>query len=212
MSLVFPNWCGTMLAVCLCVLPAQAQEPIAVFGTTVVIPSGLEGLIYHIRHNTTHLPNFSKLKPVGAPIYTTELNIPEQSFNQGFPGVTKRFEWFAIDYRGKFWISNPGVYTFLLTSDDGSKLYIDDTLVVDNDGQHPVERKSSSVSLSGGIHHLRVSYFQGPRFFVALQLQVAGPGEKLRNFSTDEFKPPSNPETWAFPQTGTDGSRPPQKK
>jgi len=43
---------------------------------------------------------------------------------------------------------------------------------------------------------MRVSYFQGPRFQVALVLKVAGPGEALRIFSTEEFKPPSNPETW----------------
>jgi hypothetical protein len=31
-----------------------------------------------------------------------------------------------------------------------------------------------------------------------LILQVAGPGEEWRIFSTDEFKPPPNPETWAY--------------
>jgi hypothetical protein len=41
-----------------------------------------------------------------------------------------------------------------------------------------------------------VSYFQGPRFEVALVLQVAPPGEEFRLFSTDEFKPPLHPESW----------------
>jgi len=140
-----------------------------------------------------------KMKSVGT-IYTTSLNIPPQDFQQGFPGVSKRFEWFAIDYAGKFWIPKPGVYHFALTSDDGSKLYIDDDLVVDDDGQHPPVTESASVILSGGIHRIRVAYFQGPRFHVALQLQVAREGEELRIFSTDEFKPPPNPETWEFPE------------
>ncbi len=56
---------------------------------------------------------------------------------QGFPGIDNRFEWFAIDYTGNFWIARGGKYKFALNSDDGSKLYIDDTLVIDNDGQHP---------------------------------------------------------------------------
>jgi hypothetical protein len=30
-------------------------------------------------------------------------------------------------------------------------------------------------------------------------LEVAGPGEQPRIFSTDEFKPPANPEEWRFP-------------
>jgi hypothetical protein len=38
-----------------------------------------------------------------------------------------------------------------------------------------------------------VSYFQGPRFQVALVLKVAAPGEELRIFSTDELKPPPSP-------------------
>jgi hypothetical protein len=139
------------------------------------------------------------MKSVGT-IYATSLNIPPQDFQRGFPGVSKRFEWFAIDYTGRFWVRRPGVYRFALTSDDGSKLYIDDELVVDDDGQHPPVTESANVILSGGIHRIRVSYFQGPRFHVALQLQVASEGEELRIFSTDEFKPPPNPETWEFPE------------
>ncbi len=74
-------------------------------------------------------------------IYTTSLNVPPQDFEQGFPGVTNRFEWFAIDYSGRFWIENPGLYRFELTSDDGSKLYVDDRPVVDDDGAHPPQNR-----------------------------------------------------------------------
>jgi hypothetical protein len=87
------------------------QESGAVFGITVVIPSALEGRIYHLRHNTKELPDFAKMKPAGT-IYTTSLNIPTQNFRRGFPGVTKRFEWFAIDYSGRFWAEKPGEYDF----------------------------------------------------------------------------------------------------
>ncbi len=153
--------------------------------------------MYHIPHWSKSVPFFQALRPVGV-IYSSSLNVTPQDFREGFPGVTDRFEWFAIDYSGRFWIEKPGWYRFALTSDDGSLLYIDDQLTVDNDGVHPPETKMASVKLSGGIHRIRVSYFQGPRFQVALILQVAGPGEDFRIFSTDEFKPPPNPETWAY--------------
>ena len=182
-----------------CSLLAAQQESTPIFGTTVVIPSGLRGLVYHIGHRTKRLPDFKKLKPSGA-IYTASLDIPPQDFKQGFPGVTKRTEWFAIDYTGRFWIETPDIYTFSLLSDDGSKLYIDDQLVIDNDGVHPPLEKRSDVNLTGGVHNIRVSYFQGPRFQVALQLKAAASGLDLRIFSTDEFKPPPNPEQWRFPQ------------
>lgn len=179
---------------------AAQEEPTVIFGTTVVIPSGLRGLVYHIRHSTTQLPQFEKLKAAGAAIYTSSLNLPPQDFKQGFPGVTKRTEWFAIDYAGRFWITNPGMYTFALLSDDGSKLYIDDQVVVDNDGVHAPLEKNGSVELAGGLHRIRVSYFQGPKWQVALVLKIAGPGQELRVFSTDEFKPPPDPGEWRFPE------------
>jgi len=190
------------LAVWLCAAATAQTDPVFTFGTTVVIPSGLHGVIYNLRRNTYDLPDFKKLKPVGS-IYTTELNIPPQDFKSGFPGIAKRFEWFAIDYTGRFWIENPGDYEFELLSDDGAKLYIDGELVIDNGGHHPPTQVEGNVTLTGGIHQIRVSYFQGPRFQVALVLKVAGPNEELRVFSTNEFKPPPNPESWKYPATET---------
>jgi hypothetical protein len=193
---------AALLIVVMAGIPALVaqEEPVPVFGTTVVIPSGLRGLVYYIHHNRTELPDFEKLKPAGAAIYTSSLNLPPQDFKQGFPGVTKRMEWFAIDYTGKFWIAEPGMYTFSLLSDDGSKLYIDDQVVVDNDGVHSPVEKTGAAQLAGGLHSIRVSYFQGPKWQVALVLKVAGAGRELRVFSTDEFKPPPDPGQWRFPQ------------
>ena len=123
-------------------------------------------------------------------IYTRSLNVPPRDFKEGFPGETKRFEWFAIDYEGKFWIERAGDYRFALTSDDGSLLYLDDRLVIDNDRIHPPQTKETHGFMGHGVHNIRVSYFQGPRSGIALVLQIARPGEPLRIFTTDEFKPP----------------------
>ena len=187
-----------LLAPFLLILPAAAEEPVPVFGTTVVIPSGLRGDIYYLPDNTQTLEVLDRLRPKGS-IYTTSLNVPPQSFLMGFPGVTTRFEWFAIDYSGKFWIENPGLYRFRLVSDDAAMLYIDGQLIADNDGVHSTTVRLGSIRLAGGMHTIRVPYFQGPRETVALMLEVAGPGEQPRIFSTDEFKPPANPEEWRFP-------------
>jgi hypothetical protein len=178
---------------------AIAQEQPVTFGTTVVVPGGLEGIIYHISKRSKVIPDLSKVKPQGK-IYVSSLNVPLRDFTEGFPGVTKREEWFAIDYTGRFWVEKPGLYRFALTSDDGSKLFIDDQTVVDNDGIHPLFAKSASVELAGGIHDIRVQYFQGPRLQVALILQIAAPDQELHVFSTEEFKPPANPEDWKFPR------------
>jgi len=191
-----------MTSLLLWMLAAQAAPPpAAVFGTTVVIPSGLKGDIYHLREGTQTLADLPRYQPLGS-IYTTALNVPPQDFSLGFPGITERFEWFALDYTGKFWIETPGVYRFRLTSDDAAMLYIDGLLVIDNDGVHSPMARRGSVRLAGGMHTIRVPYFQGPRDTVALMLEVAGPGEaQARIFSTEEFKPPPNPEQWRHPGT-----------
>jgi hypothetical protein len=195
------------IAILALVLPLAAQqppykfsttvfgEPLYTFGTTVAANSGFRGDIYPLRDGTEHLPNFGKLTPVGT-IYTKYLCVPPRDFDEGFPGVTDRLEWFGIDYQGRFWVSQPGTYRFSLTSDDGSVLYIDDRRVIRNDGQHAPMEKQGKLRLPAGAHRIRVSYFQGPRFHVALVLQVAGPSDGgFRVFHTDEFAPPPD-QTW----------------
>lgn len=178
--------------------PAGSQEhAVPNFGTTVVAPGGFRGVIYAISPNSEYLPDFRWLKPLGV-IYTSTLNVPTRNFREGFPGVTDRLEWFGIDYSAQFWIEKPGTYRFELTSDDGSRLYIDDRLVVNDDGLHAPETESARYALAGGIHRIRVSYFQGPGGGVALVLRVAGPDEEWRIFSTDEFKPPADPSAWMY--------------
>ncbi|GAB3472555.1 family 16 glycoside hydrolase [Actinophytocola sediminis] len=53
-----------------------------------------------------------------------------------------------------------GTYTFRLTSDDGSRLYIDDQLVIDHDGRHAAAPKDGAVTLTAGYHALRTEFFE----------------------------------------------------
>jgi hypothetical protein len=185
-------------------------EPLYKFGTTVVQPMGLKGQIYNLKRDTQYLPDFRKMKPVGS-IYTSVLNVPPQMFDRGFPGVTNRFEWFAIDYTGRFWVTRPGLYRWSLLSDDGSKLYIDDELVIENDGIHAPGEQRGERELGEGMHRIRVSYFQGPRMNVALVFKVAGPGERLHLFNTDNFKPPADAQ-WSAPEPETEAQKRKKRK
>jgi hypothetical protein len=171
---------------------ALAQEPeTPTFGVSVVLPAGLTGQIYKLPRNTQRLPDFRKLNPVGV-IYTHFLAVPPRPFTEGFPGVPDLLEWFAIDYTGRFWVEQAGQYRFRLTSDDGSRLWINGLPVIDNDGQHAPQSAEATVLLDRGAHDLRVAYFQGPRFQVALQLEVQDSSGKWRVFSTLDFRPPKD--------------------
>ncbi|WP_456341881.1 PA14 domain-containing protein [Thermovibrio sp.] len=112
-------------------------------------------------------------------MYTPVLNVTPRSFREGFPGITDRFEWFAIDYKGKIYVPQDREFTFYLLSDDGAKLIIDGKTVIDNDGIHLPTEKSATVRPSKGIHTVEVRYFQGPRYEVALVLSHLKNGRKV---------------------------------
>ncbi len=57
-------------------------------------------------------------------------------------------------------VPQDGSYTFRLTSDDGSRLLIDDKVVIDHDGLHGAEPKDGAVELTAGYHALRIEHFE----------------------------------------------------
>jgi hypothetical protein len=177
-------------SLCLAQEPESPTFQTTVFGTTVYAPGGLEGKIYFIPE-VQKLPNLAKLKPVGT-IYAKALNVPLTEFREGFPGITNRFEWFAIEYTGSFFVADPGKYTFRLQSDDGSKLFIDGKRIINIDALGTFWAVGSTI-LTAGLHDLRIDYFQGPRYHLELIFEVQRPSVKrFQIFNTDDFKPPSN--------------------
>lgn len=78
--------------------------------------------------------------------------------NQVDPGDTDDF---GIRYSGYIQIDEPGNYTFYTKSDDGSRLYINDAPVVNNDGDHGDQlEQSGTISLTAGLHDIRVLYYE----------------------------------------------------
>ncbi|MGI5865203.1 MAG: OmpA family protein [Myxococcales bacterium] len=147
----------------------------------------MKGAIYLLPVEVTGMPeDIEKQKPVGY-IYTDKLDIPAREFDRGFPGVTDRYEWFGLIYSGVFQIEKPGKYRWILTSDDGSRLWIDGKEVINNDGQHGEERKEAVTELAKGSHTIKVWYFQGPAYEIALQLYIQPPGEKARPFRLPDY-------------------------
>ncbi|GAA4973591.1 ricin-type beta-trefoil lectin domain protein [Actinoplanes utahensis] len=67
---------------------------------------------------------------------------------------------FVAQVRANLTVPAAGAYTFRLTSDDGSRLAIDDTLVVDHDGAHGSTPKEGAATLTAGVHRLHIDYFE----------------------------------------------------
>ena len=68
---------------------------------------------------------------------------------------------FGLSFSGYIDIPEDEIYTFYLASDDGSVLYLDNELVVNNDGFHWWQEKSGKIALKKGLHTLKLNYFQG---------------------------------------------------
>ena len=69
-------------------------------------------------------------------------------------------DYFNFKFEGFLYISKAGTYQFQTTSDDGSRVTIDNTMVVDNDGQHGARTVTGqSVSLAAGARLINVKYF-----------------------------------------------------
>ncbi len=64
----------------------------------------------------------------------------------------------GTQFLGGFNITTAGSYTFGLNTDDGSRLYIDGALVVNNEGGHGAVNVTNTVTLDSGRHEIRVEY------------------------------------------------------
>jgi alpha-L-fucosidase len=95
------------------------------------------------------LPDFKSLAPVQEGVLA----------NLDF-SPRKDVEHFGFEYTGFIQVPETGVYAFFTESDDGSRLYIGDTLVVDNDGLHGMHEKHGVIALAAGLHPIRVTFFE----------------------------------------------------
>ena len=173
----------TLLAVLCLLVSLTGCATKETFGTPEVTEDALVGQLYFIPEGTSKLPDFTALEPVGK-LYTTRLDIAPRSFKEGFPEVTDRLEWFGLQYRGVLRVERAGTYTFGLNSDDGSRLYIGSQLVIDNDFEHDPVLKTGSIALGAGEYPLTLTYFQGPRYEIALQFFITPPGRATQIFDS----------------------------
>ncbi|KAG0266121.1 hypothetical protein DFQ27_000168 [Actinomortierella ambigua] len=109
------------------------------------------------------LPNFDEMRPANVGIVgnfliedTTETEIFRPKFRtkpSGPPGN------FAVRFTTNIDIRQDGVYTFWLSSNDGSTLYIANQLVVENDGTHYATEAEGRIMLTVGRHPMLVEFF-----------------------------------------------------
>jgi alpha-L-fucosidase len=81
----------------------------------------------------------------------------------------------AVQWTGFLDVPKDELYRFALSSDDGSKLWIDGQVVVDNDGLHGSVEKQGTRALGKGLHTIEVVWFNATGG-AELKLRWALPG------------------------------------
>jgi hypothetical protein len=134
--------------------------------------------------------------PVGDDIYFSQLNVPTRLFTEGFaagngslltdPSGNVLIEFFALQFQSVIHLGandTPGLYQFAILSDDGAIMYLplnDDTSndsgyveFINNDGDHPTTMGCATDAIrfdSDTQLPMKLDYYQGPRYEIALQL------------------------------------------
>ena len=84
---------------------------------------------------------------------------------------------YELVYEGFLKIDEAGLHRIAIQSDDGSKLYVHDTLVVDNNGNHADQIRTGWVDLAVGLHPIRIEYYEDEGNATLELLMVHGDGE-----------------------------------
>ncbi len=139
------------------------------------------------------LPDFSRLKVVkSGEVSNFNLSARNRNDNFGF-----RFDSYIE-------ITEAGEYTFYTDSDDGSRLFINGKLVVNNDGLHGNQERSGKITLPTGYHAMKVKFFERTGG-ETLAVKYAGPGFSKKSIPNARLhtKKPSDPSP--SPSPGEEG-------
>ena len=112
------------------------------------VKAGLKRQLYKGRFNKTEAVNTKGI--ANAEIIVANFGIEDLKGQDNY----------ALVFTGYYKAPKDGIYRFFTVSDDGDQLFIDDQLVVDNDGSHGPRERTGAIALSAGLHPLRLIYRQ----------------------------------------------------
>ncbi len=128
-------------------------------------------VLYYELEQPTVLPDFTTLTPYS---YEVVDDINFASTGGDFAGSGRHDDVGAL-FNGFVDVPSAGVWTFFVESDDGSRLWIGDTLIADNDGTHGMVEQGGDIALAPGLHAIQVEFFERGGGAGCI-VRMAGPG------------------------------------
>ncbi|MEE6283340.1 family 16 glycoside hydrolase, partial [Georgenia sp. MJ170] len=117
------------------------------------------GAVCTLREGTT--PNVDKLMPTIDWASDEDFGLSDQFITHALANLT---------------VPADGNYEFRMTNDDGALFYLNDDLVIENDGPQDSTSVTGTVGLTEGVHDLRIEHFEGTND-QRLTLEWKQPGE-----------------------------------
>jgi hypothetical protein len=71
---------------------------------------------------------------------------------------------FSIRWHGRLQVPEDDEYTFIVRSDDGARLFVDDSLILDAWHDQEAQERTATTRLNRGRHGIRLEYYQGSGF------------------------------------------------
>ncbi len=103
--------------------------------------------------------DYAEKYPLLNEISWDSIHVEQRDVDDGFPGV-KRKGAFGIMFNSVLTIDETSMYRFAITSDDGSLLWINDELIIDNDFSDGMHLKADTIALRPGNHDIKLWYYQ----------------------------------------------------
>lgn len=142
-------------------------------GDPPLYQSGLRAEFFDYTTSLSVIPDLSARTPG---VVRTDARIAYASVGTAWTGLpTTMTDTFASRHTGWLKVDTAGSYTLFVSSDDGSRVYLNGALVINNDGLHGMQERSGTLTLASGFHHLRVEFFEGTGG-AGLEFRWSGPG------------------------------------
>jgi hypothetical protein len=134
------------------VLNYRFEPPFHTSSPEILPPEGIEGIGLYGEY-------FSNSTLAGQPKHVCVDKGVSFNYGTGSPFPDIPIDSFSIRWTGRMIPSRSGIYRFIVKSDDGSRLYLDDRLVIDHWGSHGATERSRNIQLEAGKEiKLKIEY------------------------------------------------------
>jgi hypothetical protein len=170
--------------------PFDILAPDALFGQPRKNSAhGLVGNVYKIDGKVTELPAFADLGEPVAVIAVDDLDIASASLEQDIAGLE---EYFGVHFKGSLNVTAAGDYALCVAAGDGAQLYLDENLIVDNDGVHETKEECTEVYVEAGEYQLDLLWFQAEKGEMGLTLSWSKDGGAKEPIPSTALFPPED--------------------